>query len=197
MSKYVVKRKDVCAGQLIKKMDIEFKIFDAENNEISREELEKRGILNFSASAGIICRGMLFRVDENGLANDLVYTTPTPYRIDGIEPQQETDKNLIINSYVELEELLKYLKYGEDLTQKDLNTIHKKLITHNRWLRNHMELFGWQRTAFGEKDGNDAMLATSIYYNLSDIGTFRNGKPHPEEPGYRYIKKRTTPIFGK
>lgn len=60
-----------------------------------------------------------------------------------------------------------------------------------------MELFGWQKTSFGEKDGNDAMLSTSIYYNLSDIGTFRNGKPHPEEPGYRYIKKRTTPIFGK
>lgn len=197
MSKYVVKRKDVCAGQLIKKMDIEFKIFDAENNEISREELEKRGILNFSASAGIICRGMLFRVDENGLANDLVYTTPTPYRIDRIEPQQETDKNLIINDYVELEELLKYLKYGEDLTQKDLNTIHKKLITHDRWLRNHMELFGWQRTAFGEKDGNDTTLSTSIYYNLRRIETVRNGKPHPEEPGYSHIKKRTTPIFGK
>lgn len=25
--------------------------------------------------------------------NDLIYTAPTPYRIDGIKPQQETDKN--------------------------------------------------------------------------------------------------------
>lgn len=191
----MIKRKDVCAGQLIKKIDIEFKILDAENNEINKEELEKRGILNFSS--GIICRGMLFRVDENGLANDLVYTTPNPYRIDGIEPQQETDKNLIINNYVELEELLKYLKYGEDLTQKDLNAIHKKLITHDRWLRSHMELFGWQKIDIGEKDGNDATLSTSIYYNLSHIETCRNGNPHPEEPGYSHIKKRTTPILGK
>lgn len=52
-----------------------------------------------------------------------------------------------------------------------------------------MELFGWQKTSFGGKDGNDAMLSTSVYYNLSHIETCRNGKPHPEEPGYSHIKK--------
>lgn len=190
MKKYVATRKDICAGQLIKNIGISYKIFDASNNEVNEEDLAKQGIKNFSISAGIICRGMLFNVNEKGLANDLIYTTPTNYPIEGVQPKENVESEFIINNYVELEELLKYLKYGEDLTQNDLNQIYKKLITHKWWLEHHMELFGWKKMSIGYGSGGIQTVPKSIYDNLSSISCCKNGKPYKEEPGYSLIKKR-------
>lgn len=45
---------------------------------------------------------MLFNVNEDGLANDLIYTTPTNYPITRIQPRFDVESNLVINHYVEL-----------------------------------------------------------------------------------------------
>ena len=84
MTKYVAKRKDVCAGELLKPENVTIKAYYSFNNEVSKEELAKQGIGNINAYGGLVCRGMLFNVNENGLANDLIYTTPTNYPINGI-----------------------------------------------------------------------------------------------------------------
>ena len=190
MSKYVIKRKDVCAGELLRKDFLSFKVFDANHNEITIEELNNQGI-EFSVSGGIICRGMLFNVNENNLAKDLIYTTPENYVIEGIEPKIEVESDFIIQHYVELEELLKYLKFGEDLTQRDLNKIYRKLITHNRWLKHHMKLFGYKKLAIGYgSDGSNQTLPREIYDNLDNISCFGIGKPYKEEPNYRSIRRR-------
>ena len=110
MSKYVATRKDICAGELLKTGGMSFKIFDGNNNEVSQEQLAEQGI-SFSAFGGLVCRGMLFNVNEDGLANDLIYTTPTNYPIRDKEPNIDVESEFIIEHYVELEELLKYLKY--------------------------------------------------------------------------------------
>lgn len=195
MSKYVATRKDVCAGQLLKTISMTFKVYDGNKNEISEDKFEELGIPEISVFGDLICRGMLFNVNENGLANDLIYTTPTNYPIEGIEPKIDVESEFIIENYVELEELLKYLKYGVDLTQKDLNQIYRKIITHKWWLERHMELFGWkkmrdEKTGLSMGYGSDGIqtIPMNIYNNLSWIT--KNGKPHQEEPSYSLIKRK-------
>lgn len=190
MAKYVATRRDVCAGQLLKTDIISFKMFDNDNNEINKEQLAKQGI-NFSAFGGLVCRGMLFNVNEDGLANDLIYTTPTKYPIRDKNPEIETESQFVIDCYVELEELLKYLKYGVDLTQNDLNQIYRKFIVHKWWLEHHIELFGWKKLGPGSYcSGGIQTIPMEIYNNLSSVNCYRKGKPHREEPGYSLIKKK-------
>lgn len=190
MAKYVAKRKDVCAGELLKPMDITFKIFDGNNNEVNEEQLADYGITNFHAFGGEVCRGMLVR-NEDGLARDLIWTTPTKYPIDGIANKADIESDFIIHQYVELEELLKYLNYGVDLTQSDLNQIYRTLIIREKWLKHNMELFGWKKTEIGYTSGGIQTLPMNIYDNLSSISCSKNGKPHKEEPGYARIKRRS------
>lgn len=191
MPKYVATRKDICAGKLIRTDGVSFKVFDSNNNEVSQKQLAEQGI-NITFFSGLVCRGMLFNVNEDGLANDLIYTTPTNYPIRGIEPKTNVDSEFIIDNYVELEELLKYLKYGVDLTQRDLNQIYRKLITHKWWLEHHRELFGWKKldNGMGYCNGETETIPMKIYDNLSSISCTKNGKPYREEPGYVYIMKR-------
>lgn len=188
MPKYVAARKDICAGQLLKMNTISVQVYDSNGNEVSSEQLAKQG-MSISVSGGLVCRGMLFNVNEDGLAKDLIYTTPTCYPIEGIEPKINVESDFVINHYVELEELLKYLKYGVDLTQHDLQRIHRKLITHKWWLEHHMELFGWKKCAIGYGSGGIETVPMNIYDNLSWINCSKNGKPNKEEPGYTLIKK--------
>jgi len=190
MAKYVVTRRDICAGRLIKPIGMSYKMYDINKVEISKEKLAEQGITNISVFGGLICRGMLFNVNESGLANDLIYTTPTNYPIEGIQSKTNVKSEFIIQDYVELEELLKYLKYGVDLTQKDLNQIYRKLITSGWWLNNHMDLFGWQKNKYGYNSGGNQIIPMSIYDNLSNICLIGNGKPHKEEPEYKLIKKK-------
>ena len=195
MRKYVANRKDVCAGKLVKPIDVgEVKSFDINGRVLSAEEMEELGILVPSFSAIANYRGMLFNVNDDGLANDLIYTTPTNYPIKKVEFEAPTKSELMISSYVELEELLKYLGYGVDLTQKDLNRIYERLITNNHWLKHHMELFGWRKKSMNYYDvyitGGTETIPMSIYRNLSDISGLKNGKPNKKEPGYSLIKKR-------
>ena len=192
MSKYVATRKDVCAGSLLQSSKMSYKIYDKNNNEITDKDLTELGITNFSVFGGLVCRAMLFNVNEDRLANDLIYTTPTNYPIKGIRPKINVESEFIITDYVELEELLKYLKYGIDLTQNDLNHIYRKLITHNWWLKHHRELFGWKKlnNDMGYGSGGIETIPSSIYDNLSSISCFKDGKPYKEEPSYCLIKKR-------
>ncbi len=197
MKKYVATRKDICAGQLLKTQKISFKVYDYNNNEISEEELAKKGISKISVSGGIVCRGMLFNVNDKGLASDLIYTTPTEYPIEGVTPKVDIESEFVINHFVELEELLKYLEYGVDLTQHDLDQIHRKLISHKWWLEHHMELFGWEKmkdektgTEMGYGSGGIETVPMSIYDSLSWINCSEQGKPNKIEPGYSLIKKR-------
>lgn len=197
MKKYIASRKDICAGQLLKTQKVSFKAYDYRNKEMSEEDLAKQGITNISVSGGIVCRGMLFNINDNGLANDLIYTTPAKYPIEGVHPNVDGESEFVINHFVELEELLKYLDYGVDLTQKDLDQIHRKLIAHKWWLEHHMELFGWEKLR-DEKTGADMGYGSGgietvpmrIYDGLSWISCSEQGKPNKIEPGYSLIKKR-------
>lgn len=190
MKKFVATRKDICAGTLLQPFDVTVESHDDNGNYINADEMKEFGIPVPTVSAGVVCRGMLFNVNEDGLANDLIYTTPTNYPIEGIQHKIDVKSDFIITKYVELEELLKYLKYGNDLTQNDLNKIYRTLICSDWWLNHHMELFGWIKGNIGYSSGGIEIISQSIYDNLSSISITKDGKPYREEPGYKLIKRK-------
>lgn len=188
MKKYVASRKDVCAGQLLRIEHPNIQILGLDALNLVPIDLEASGI-KVSVTSALLCRGMLFNVNEFGLANDLVYTTPVNYQIKGIS--EEKDSDFIIEHYVELDEVLKYLKYGEDLTQYDLNKIHKTLIANNKWLRRNSELFGLKKDGGVYSLADAGILPLETYEKLDWISHIKASKPSPVERGYQYIKKKS------
>lgn len=189
MKKYIATRKDICTGLLIIKND----------EELIEKRIKEQKSHKFFLTDDSVCRGMLFNVNEDGLANDLIYTTPNNYPIDVIEPKFDAENEFIIKFYVELEELLKYMGYGIDLTQSDLNQIYWKLITHCFWIWHHAdELLGWKELRPRKNNKNTdyesheiQMILMDIFTNIYMIGRFRKGVPHPKEPSYSLIKRRS------
>lgn len=186
MKKYVVSRKDVCAGQLLRVEHPNIQMFGLESDSLVPINVENSGI-KISITSALVCRGMLFSVDELGFANDLVYTTPVNYPISGIS--EDKNNNFTIEHYVELDEILKYLRYGEDLTQRDLNKIQKTLLCSNKWLRRNRELFGYDSSQNCFSD--NGILDFDTYKELDWISSIGYCKPSVVERGYPYIKKKS------
>ncbi len=160
--KNVVRRKDVCAGELLK---VGIAFYDEDANFISGD---------VSSLGGKACRGMLF-VNEDGLAKDLVYTTPTMYPIADGEHKTDLDSEFVIHKYVELNELLKSLNYGVFLTQFDLRRIYNMLFTRLPFEKRHLEFL---------KNMNENSL--DVYRNLRHV---ESGRPDREEPEYSRIRR--------
>lgn len=189
MKKYVVKRNNIYAGSLMKDIKAKCTITDVNGRELSERELKKDGIEFVSFSSGIICRGMLFSIDNN-VSNDLIYTTPSNYSIEGLSSSIETPSEFKIKDWCSMEEVLKYLGYGEELTQKELNQIFKKLICRRNWLDKHIELFGWKKTGLGYTSGGKQVLPMELYHKLNSISCTKDGNPYEKEPGFSLIKRK-------
>ena len=169
MKKYVAKRDNVYAGTLIKKIVPRVSIIDEEGQEFTEDQFAELGITNFQIQGGLICRGMLFKINKNNLAEDLVYENPTDYNIEGIEPKLDLFDEFVITEYAKLEELLKYLKYGEDLTQEDMNQIYRRFLVHGWWLKRHLELFGYKKIPNGYASEGEEVLPQDIADTLTSI----------------------------
>ena len=145
MTKYVCKRNEVCGGLLLFNKNIDDFAFDNSN----------------------VSRGILFSKDDNGYANDLIYDVEK-YPIKGLN--NISADSYFVNYFVELEELLRYLGYRNDLTQSDLNRIYKKFILHSRWLHHNKELFGLLKMYGGSYgEGGLEMVSIDIYNALEMI----------------------------
>ena len=158
MKKYVCKRNEVMAGKLIMVLPV---ISDSEEN-------------NFNGYESINCRSILYSVTDDNKGKDLIYSTPTFYELDSSKVQKNNDMKLYITDSLELGELLKYLNFNKDLTQKDLNKIFNMLLKHKGWLDRHPEVFN-----------NDLF---ELYFGLKRLQSFRT-KPYIGEPNYQLIKK--------
>ena len=146
--------------------------------------------LGITVKDGEMYRGMIYRVDNNNHAQDLIYTTPTNHVIDGIEPSIVLNEEpMLLMRNAELGELLKYLKFGEDLTQDDLNKIYRMFLKHRIWLRTHPELFG-----FFKKDGiiyhdeSKAIFPEELFYSLYNA-SYVGGNPNKNEAGFESIRR--------
>lgn len=191
MSKYVCKRKDVWSGILYKNKNVPFGIFYGDGTEMRADEFSKKGFSpNYSAK--IRCRQMLIQVNESKLAEDLIYDTPNLYPIDGFISDSDVDSDFIIEEIINLEELLKYLKYNESLTQSDLDKIYKELVVRKKWLQKNCELFGYGKGRYNyyRISEEPTEIPSDIFERIGTQKIYHNGKPSKYEDYYSLIKKK-------
>lgn len=191
MSKYICKRRDVCSGVLYQRKNVPFGVFYTDGTEMNLEELEKRGF-SPDYSAKVRCRQMLIRVNDQKLAEDLIYDTPINYPILGFEAEGNTSSDFVIDEFINLEELLKYLDFRESLTQENLNDIYKLLIEKRKWLMKNSKLFGYGKSRYNyyRESEKESELSHDFFDKIGIEKIKHNGKPSKYEPGYRKIRKK-------
>ena len=93
--------------------------------------------------------------------------------------------DFVITNPYKINKLLEYLKYGEYLTQNDLNSIYRLLIAHRDWLSKNLELFGFKKT---EEKTRKVVFPIETEVTLYDASI--SSVPFIEEPGYSLIKRK-------
>lgn len=189
MEKYLVKRSNIYAGNLIKSIDAKCIVTDENGIELGEEELKRMGAPVVSCSCGLVCRGMLFSIKDN-VSEDLIYTTLSSYAIDSLTTSIVTPSGFKIEDWCSMEPVLRYLGYGEELNQRELNQVYRKLICRKNWLEKHIELFGWKKTKIGYISGGEERLPMNLYSTLSAVSSIKNSQPYKEEPGFELIRRR-------
>ena len=184
MKKSIIKRNEVFAGELVNNVKTTFEVFDENDNQISGGKISTSYV-----SCTKIYRAMLFSVDENGCANDLIYNTPNVYPIVNDAQNEKTKYGLMVSHCTSLDALLKYLNYGEDLTQQDLKQIYKRLLQSNYWLEHGMNMGGFIHLSDFFHVNKSEIIPIELYKQLINISYFKKGTPSIEEPGYSYIKR--------
>ena len=147
MVDYIVERKNVYAGRLVK------------DNETSYP--------------------VLFKIEESGLARDLLIEPPRRYQV---KTDSQEENGMLVENPFKLEKLLKYLGYGQELTREDLVEIFLNFLQDDKWLLEHMELFGWTKHNCGYVNGGVQVLPYELFLDLKDIST------SPKKKGHEYIK---------
>jgi hypothetical protein len=144
------------------------------------------GYLTENDENGTFIRGILFKVDNNGYVEDLIYNAPL-YRIQNI--QGDVKNSIVITRFVQLEPLLKYLNVNERLTQAEVNQLFRTLFRDKTLLDEHSYLFGIRplsKFAKHKEPTND--LPIEIYNTLSYI-MGSNIEPNGKE--YTYVRNIT------
>lgn len=180
MKKYVVKRENVMIGILKLVLPIETDSLIT-SRIYSMNDYRGRVSCNF--------RGLLFE-NENETAHDLIYTSPN-YKLESKDYSLKEKPDFIVTDMLELKELLKYLHFGEDLTQNDMDKIFKMLLKHHSFLSKHYDLFGIVPNLTGGYiyDKDNALLPIEMYHKLDFIRSF-GYKPQFGEPKTGLIKRR-------
>ena len=170
LSSKVTRRDQICTGTLIKPAKY------PEDYGYGFKKVTGVGIPYFTQEEyghvfyyHVPCREMLFTIDGNQ-ARDLIYTTPTIYPVLGTDIKFDY-KNLhsVADAYY-LDEILKYLKYDLELSQRDLVRIFNTLIINGKWRKFYQEIFG--------EEPRELIIPP------------KNGKPHKSEPNRAIIRKR-------
>ena len=127
---YVVDRSSIYFGILVENKDEIHNLGDVGNS--------------YYPSIYKVYRPILFRLDENNCANDLLNNTPN-YPVLGHLPIHVFQKNkvMVIDSFC-LGDLLEYRGYSELLDLSDVISIRNKIFTY-RFLFENSSLFGYER----------------------------------------------------
>lgn len=123
---------------------------------------------------------VLFKIEESGLARDLLIEPPKKYQIK-TEDSGENSVLPIVHNPFKLEKLLKYLGYDQELTREDLVDIFVNLIQDDKWLLEHMELFGWTKHNCGYVNGGVQVLPYELFLDLENLS---HSHHRPKEPEY-------------
>ena len=143
MKKYVVERKNVYAGILMKPLDITVPKYESIYNGLSPETKKEIKRCGRKLCCIDTVRPILFRIEE-GLAKDLYDSKEQGYPVASIEHKKGVLSDCIVERIANLEDLLTYLQYPEFLSKRDMKKIHRLLVESSAWLQAHRELFGYK-----------------------------------------------------
>ena len=138
-----------------------FKIYGSYNKSDVERDINKRSYHSFQ-------RHILFSVNEDGLANDLLYNSPE-YPIMNITPDDllvnKTGIDTIIAEPYKISDLLKYLDYNDELTYQDILNIRKNII-NKKFLDSNYQLFGLKKKDQGYKVVPNGRFPLDCYYAI-------------------------------
>lgn len=118
---FPVKRDEIYAGQVITDFEL-----DSDNREFK---------------SFYVCRSILFTIDSDGKAIDLLYSSPS-YPIYNVSDINKClHSNIIIKYAKNIGPLLKYFGYDEYLDYKDVLSVRKKIFSKN-FAHENSEIFG-------------------------------------------------------
>lgn len=136
--KYKVKRDGVHIGGVIKTSTIYRYSNDSKYNKETDDHL---GVVSFHD-----CRSMLFVLDENNLANDLLYNSPN-YPVLNMSDDDMClklgDDAVVLKEAISLAPLLQYYGYPEELNYDDILKIRKRFFDGD-FARENSILFGYK-----------------------------------------------------
>ena len=138
-----------------------FKIYGSYNKSDVERDINKRSYHSFQ-------RHILVSVNEDGLANDLLYNSPE-YPIMNITPDDllvnKTGIDTIIAEPYKISDLLKYLDYNDELTYQDILNIRKNII-NKKFLDSNYQLFGLKKKDKGYKVVPNGRFPLDCYYAI-------------------------------
>lgn len=138
---YVVNRKDIYFGEVIKANGIYKRI--TTGNDLA-------GSLDVKNS--IIYRNMLFTPTRDKFAIDLLYDTTNYPILNGTDSKfflSKREELIVVRNYYNLNELLEYFCYNEELTSQDIIKMYNTFFTGMFSLENS-DLFGRKRIEANE-----------------------------------------------
>lgn len=141
-AKYTVPRENVYVGQVAR-------IGDTYNALKTTGYVTKGVNYCLLLPMSIPLRSMLFTIDKNGLAHDLLYESPNYPVLDWANPDSinatnHNNNGIIIQSICHLDPLLKYYQYSQLLKYPDIEEIRRKFFNGHFALK-HYDLFGYKR----------------------------------------------------
>lgn len=164
--KYVVCRDNIYVGEVVKAHSIY-----RYNGE---DVFYKAKIGQLSVSSWRSYRSILFVPDENKLANDLLYRTPS-YPILNITDDDTClnleEDSIVIKDACNLSEFLECFGYKKDLTYKDIMRIRKTFF-RSGFAKDNCELFGYKETM------------------AEDVTFYTNGKVVTDPKELKYRRKQ-------
>ncbi|MEE0699204.1 MAG: hypothetical protein U0M66_01215 [Bacilli bacterium] len=96
------------------------------------------------------CRKILFNLDDDNLAEDLIWNVPR-YKVEGFIPQDVvTNEAFIVSEIVGLSSLLVNQGYPEMLVSGHIKEIYNRYLKNDKFYFKNSELFGYEKRIVDE-----------------------------------------------
>lgn len=182
LKKYIIDKSNVYVGKLVSPIDISIENYARMYDKLSEEE---RNIIKKTGKS--ICvkdtiRPIVFIIDEENLAKDIVFNVEDSYQILGIKPLNSHQSKYIIENAINISTLLTYLDYKQYLTKHNIKKIYQLLVLSSKWLKENARLFGYKEIAPDSfVSGEIEQITHEMFDTLYSLEIMSNKKPLKEE----------------
>ena len=180
--KYIIDKSNIYVGKLVKPIDISVENYERIYDKLSEEEKQRIRQRNKTICAKDTIRPIIFRMDNDRLAHDLIFNINDSYPVLGIKPYNKHTSEFIIEEAINISTLLTYLDYNQSLTKHEIKRIYKLLILSSEWLKENVDLFGY-REIFPDTylPGGNEQINHEIFDILRELEIIIKKKPSKEE----------------